>query len=50
MKCKESTIFGKNQLMIPSEYVKLDGGVNQRLRAAFKEWEILDRYRNPGPI
>ena len=35
--------------MISSEFVDLDGGVNQRLRAACKDWEILDRYRNPGP-
>lgn len=36
--------------MIPSEFVDLEGGVNQRFRAACKEWEIHDRYRNPGPI
>jgi len=50
MRCKDSTIFGKNKLMIPSEFVDLEGGVNQRFRAACKEWEIHDRYRNPGPI
>lgn len=44
MRCKNSTIFGKNKIMIPSEFVDLEGGVNQRLRAAIKEWEINDRY------
>ena len=33
MKCKDSTIFGKNSLMIPSEFVDLNQGVFQWLRA-----------------
>ena len=36
--------------MITSEAVNLEEGVYQRFRAVQKEWEVHDRYSNPGPI
>ncbi len=50
MSCKDSSKFGKNTLMIPSAKVDLNSGVFNRLRALREEWEIDEKYRNPGPL
>lgn len=51
MKSKlKSSVYGKNQAMIPSEEIDLNGGVYQKVKVASKHWEMYDRFLNPGPI
>ena len=45
-----SSVYGKDKTMIQSEEVDLTGGVYQKVKVAAKEWEMYDRFINPGPI
>ena len=47
---KNSEVYGRSNLQVPSEMVDTRSGVFQRLKAQESEWEMKDRYRNPGPI
>lgn len=49
-KKNKSSVYGKDQVMVPSEEVNLEGGVYQKTKVASKSWEVNDRYMNPGPM
>lgn len=49
-KKNKSSVYGKDQVMIRSEEVDLEGGAYQKVKVSSKRWEINDRYMNPGPM
>ena len=49
-KKNKSSVYGKDQVMIRSEEVDLEGGAYQKIKVSSKRWEINDRYMNPGPM
>lgn len=48
-KKNKSTVYGKDQAMISSEEVDLEGGVFQKANIGSKDWEMNDNFLNPGP-
>jgi 6-phosphofructokinase 1 len=50
MKTKAHSNFGVNCAVVPSYEVNLSAKAYQTLAVNCKEWEMGDRYTNPGPI
>lgn len=49
-KKNKSSVYGRDQVMIQSEEVDLEGDVYQKAKVESKAWEMYDRFINPGPI
>lgn len=49
-KKNKSSVYGKDQVMVPSEEVDLNGGTYLKTKVKAKVWELNDRYINPGPM
>jgi hypothetical protein len=42
--------FLKSSLVVKSEMVNTNGAAFQQMKSLSKQWRIVDRYVNPGPI
>ena len=42
--------YSINELIVPSQGIKLDDIPYQKFKAAERSWRLIDHYCNPGPI